>query len=268
MESVFREVKAQIEFYNKQSIDYPAHIHEDMELVFVKQGSCTAVCDGRKYILEKNDCFLAFPNQVHHYTESTQGEYYVLIMKPSRLLSYGELFLEGVPLSAVCCPAPDVVYLLETAYREFKQDGYSRVIGAYLTAMFGKLLRHYRIEKSGIRQDTVLQILAFCAGNYRENVSVADVAENLHISRSSVSHIFSTRLGIHFCDYINALRLADAVELLNNGNYSVTEIAERTGFPTIRTFNRAFLRKYGMSPTDYRKTYGMAAGDKSGLHMP
>lgn len=255
LESVFRQVNAQIEFRLRRNVNFPAHIHEDIELIYVKKGGGTAICDGRKYTLEDNTFFLAFPNQVHYYTECLPGTYYVLILKPSRLLGYNEMFLEGVPMSAVYSPEEqdNTVYLLETAYREFEQDGYSRVIAAYLTAMFGKLLRSYRIEKSSIRQNTVLQILNFCAGHYRENISVGDIAQNLHISRSSVSHIFSARLGIHFCDYINALRLADAVDLLKNGNYSMTEIAERTGFPTIRTFNRAFSRQYGMTPSDYRK---------------
>lgn len=255
METIFRQLKAKIEFHHRHSIDFPAHIHEDIELIYVKKGGCTALCDGRKYALTENTFFLAFPNQVHHYAECVPGEYYVLIMKPSRLLGYAEVFLEGAPVSAVYCPEEEdnTVYLLETAYTEYKQDGYSRVIGAYLTAIFGKLLRHYRIEKSDIRQDTVLQILNFCAGHYRENITVGDIAENLHISRSSVSHIFSARLGIHFCDYLNALRLSDAEELIRNGNYTMTEIAEKAGFPTIRTFNRAFFKQYGMAPTDYRK---------------
>lgn len=266
MQSVFRQIKSQVEFKRQRAITYPAHIHEDIELIYVKKGGCTAVCDGRKYTLADNTFFLAFPNQVHHYSDCVQGEYYVLILKPSRLLSYGEMFLEGAPVSAVYRPeeADNTVYLLETAYTELLRDGYSRVIGAYLTAIFGKLLRHYPIERTGIRQDTVLQILQYCAGHCRESITVGDIAEHLKISRSSISHIFSSRLGIHFCDYINALRLADAVELLTNGNYSVTEIAGIAGFSTIRTFNRAFLRQYGMSPTEYRKVYGVAPDSKTG----
>ena len=256
MENIFRQVKAKIEFYSRHTIDYPAHIHEDMELIYVKKGCCSAFCGGKKYALEAGSLFLAFPNQVHHYTECVPGEYYVLILKPTRLLSYGEVFLEGEPLSAVCKPDVKTVYLLETAYEEFHQDGYSKIIAAYLTAMFGKLLKYYSIESTGVRQDTVLQILNYCAGHYREAISVADIANNLHLSRSSVSHIFSSRLGIHFCDYINALRLTDATDLLKNGNYSVTQVAETCGFPTIRTFNRAFLKQFGTSPSVYRKTNG------------
>lgn len=253
MENIFRQVQTDILFKVQKNVTYPAHIHEDIELIYVKKGSCTAFCDGVRYALKENSLFLVFPNQVHHYTECLPGEYYLLILKPSRLLSYGEVFAEGLPLSAVCHPGADVVNLLETAYGEFCQDGYSRIIAAYLTALLGKLLKYYSLENSSIRQDTTLQILNFCANHYRENLSVSDIAGSLHISRSSVSHIFSCRLGIHFCDYINALRLADAAELIRNGNYSMTEIANRTGFSTIRTFNRAFYKQYGMAPSHYRK---------------
>lgn len=248
-------MKSKIRFRLQHGVNYPAHIHEDIELIYVKKGHCVAFCDGRKYVLEENTYFLVFPNQVHHYAECVPGEYYVLVLKPSRLLGYGEVFLEGVPTSAVCCleENDNTVYLMESAYEEFRRDGYSRIIAGYLTVIFGKLLKHCNIEKNGIRQDTVLQILEFCARHYREDISETDVMEELHISRSSVSHIFSSRLGMHFCDYISALRLADAVELLKNGNYSMTEIARKTGFPSIRTFNRAFLKQYGMSPSAYKK---------------
>ena len=255
MKSVFREVRPQIMFRPRTSVDFPAHIHEDIELIYVKKGRCAAFCDGRKYILEDNTFFLVFPNQAHHYAESVRGEYFLLVLKPSRLLSYSEVFLEGVPTCAVCQPKENdnTVFLLTSAYQEFQQDGDSKIISGYLTILLGKLLKYYTIESSGVRQDTILQILDYCAGHYRENISVADIAAHLHISRSSVSHIFNSRLGIHFCDYINALRLTDSVDLLKNGSYSMTEIADMTGFPSIRTFNRAFAKQYGMAPSLYKK---------------
>ena len=79
------------------------------------------------------------------------------------------------------------------------------------------------------------------------------VAERLQVSRSCVSHIFSDRIGVNFREYINSLRISEAEELLRNRSYSVTEVANRAGFPTIRTFNRAFQKKHGISPGQYRK---------------
>lgn len=258
MEKVFREIKKKLQFQSRRSLDFSAHIHEDIELVYVKKGGGKAFCDGKKYILCENSFFLVFPNQVHYYAEDTLGEYIVLIIKPSRLLSYNDIFLDWEPVSALYCFSENsddnLLYLLETALKEFARDGHSPIIDAYLTAFFGKLLKFYDIEKSRVSRDTVLQILRYCSMHYKENITVGEIANQLHISRSCVSHIFSSRLAINFCDYINSLRLFDAVQLLEGKNYSITEISDMSGFATIRTFNRAFLKQYGISPSAYRKS--------------
>ncbi len=258
MEQIFREIKTKLQFQKRSSLNFSTHVHEDIELVYIKKGVGTAFCDGKEYPLTDRSFFLVFPNQTHHYIESKGGEYFVLIVKPSSLLSYNEVFLEGAPTAALLelreQEDDNTVFLMETAYAEYRRDGYSPVIDAYITALFGKLLQFYTIEKSSLSRDTVLQILQYCACHYKEPLTVEDLARALHISRSSVSHIFSLRIGVNFCDYINALRLADAEQLLKSNNYSVTEIAGMVGFSTIRTFNRAFLKKHGISPSRYRKS--------------
>lgn len=256
MKEFFREIKTNPVFSCRSSLNFSAHIHEDIELVYVRKGGGYAYCNGKGYLLKPGCFFVAFPNQVHRYTDCAQGEYVVLIIKPSALLSYGELFLEGEPASAVWeakGQEDQTVLLLEMALEEYRQEGDSPIIRSYLTALFGKLLRHYPIEKNPLSGDTVLEILQYCAEHYREEISVRAIAGELHISCSSVSHIFSLRIGMNFCDYINGLRLSDAVDLLKNKSFSITEVAERSGFSTIRTFNRAFLKQYGVSPSLYRK---------------
>lgn len=258
MQQIFRETKSRIDFRKVSVPDFPAHIHDDIELIYVKSGSGTAYCDGKKYILTSNSWFLVFPNQVHHYGGFEKGDYLLLIMKPSNFLRYNEIFMKGVPDSALYrfpeAEDDGIGYLLETAYREYVRDGYSDVIAAYLTALFGKLIPFYNIEKSSSLRDNVLKILQYCANHYKEDLTVEMVAQTLSISRSCVSHIFSTRISMNFCDYVNCLRLAEAEKILKNKNYSITEVANMSGFPTIRTFNRAFLKKHGVSPSVYRKS--------------
>jgi len=257
MQNIFRETKSKIALWKNQGLNFPAHQHDDIELVYVKKGCGEAFCDGKRYLLQAGDWFLVFPNQVHHYAAFGPGEYIVLILKPSDLLRYDGLFLQGVPANPVCRKDDGTVYLLETAYREYIQDGYSDIIAAYLTALIGKLLRFYSIEKTRYPRDNVLKIMEYCGKHYKEELTVDSVAESLGISRSCVSHIFGTRISMGFCDYVNSLRLAEAEELLPNGNYSITEVANLAGFPTIRTFNRAFLKKHGISPSAYRKNQGV-----------
>lgn len=258
MSEIFREIKNKLIFKNEKELNFPAHIHDDIELVFVKKGGGTAYCDGKKYTLSENSFFLVFPNQVHHYSDCPEGEYVLIIIKPSVLRSFKGVFEEGVPSSALWhfeqnCD-DNIVCLLDMAMKDYIRYGDSLIIEAYLTALFAKLLNFYNIEKTRTSPQTILQILQYCTAHYKENITVHSVAETLHISRSTVSHIFSSRLSINFCDYINSLRLIEAEQLLKNKNYSITEISYLCGFSTIRTFNRAFLKRYGISPSDFRKS--------------
>ena len=255
MEKVFRQIKKEIIFGSRKTLDFPAHMHDDIELVYVKNGGGVAYCDGERYTLSENSFFMVFPNQVHHYSECVEGEYILLIVKPVVLLSYTDVFEQCVPRHAVWHfdkgSDDNTVYLMELAMKEFERDGYSTVIEAYLTALFGKLFEFCKPQKKRSSHDIALQILQYCAKHYKGDITVEDVANALHISRSSVSHIFGSRFSMNFCDYINSLRLADAVKLLKTKDYSMTEISYMCGFSTIRTFNRAFLKKYGVPPSKY-----------------
>ena len=259
-EKVFREisdVKGSLHFKFEKKIDFFAHIHEDIELVYVKHGEATAFCNGVKYKLVDNSFFMVFPNQIHHYVDSVKGDYIVLKINPAQLLAFNNIFLEGEPISALWHfnegEDDNTAYLIELAFWEFRRDGHSPIIDAYLTALFGKLFKFYEIEKGKVSRDTVLKILQYCSEHYKDHITVGDVANDLSISRSTVSHIFSARLGINFCEYVNSLRLSEAELLLKNMNYSVTEISDIAGFSDVRTFNRAFLKRHGISPSVYRK---------------
>lgn len=255
MEKIFREIKSQIYFNQKNNINFPAHIHDDIELVYIKKGNGIAWCDGKSYSLTNGDWFLVFPNQVHRYVDFITGDYFVLIIKPTQLLRYQQVFSTGAPRNAAHHFQDDntFTFLLETSLQEFLREGFSEIIAAYLTALFGKLLPHFPVVKSGYQRDNVLKILEYCSVHYKEDLTVESVAAQLQLSSSCVSHIFSDRISMHFNDYVNSLRLSEATEILKNPDYSITEVANLSGFPTIRTFNRAFQKHYGMTPTAYRK---------------
>lgn len=255
MKNVYRETrKGGINFFMSRNPDFPPHVHEEIELVYVKRGDGTAFCDGKRYDLSKNDFFIAFPNQVHSYSGFEAGEYLVLILMPSQLFRYSSIFMCGHPRSAVFKDVDaDATYLFDAAYREFRAEGASGVLRAELTAFFGKLVKYCEMEKSRLPSDGVFKILEYCGEHYREAITVEDVARAVGFSRSHVSHIFGERLNISFCEYINSLRLNDAEQLLRLGNYTVTEISDIAGFPTIRTFNRVFRTTHGVSPSEYRK---------------
>ena len=76
--------------------------------------------------------------------------------------------------------------------------------------------------------------------------------QELHISKYYISHLFSDKLHISFNDYVNSLRVSHACRYLRDGTLSVTEVAAKVGFGTLRTFNRAFSKQIGCTPSAYR----------------
>lgn len=254
MNNIFREIKTKLYLSRDSNINFAPHIHDDIELVYVVRGSGSAFCDGKHYTLSDGSLFLVFPEQIHSYSDCTDGEYILLVINPSRLLYLEEFFRTMIPVSALGTATPALARLLSEALEEFQNCADSCVVDGYLTAFFGKLCQSIPMQTSPVSNDTVSQILQYCSHHFRDEISARDLCDRLHISPSYISHLFRNRLKISFPEYMNALRLNKALPLLREPGLNMTTVAERAGFPTIRTFNRAFRKKHGMSPLAYRKT--------------
>ena len=62
----------------------------------------------------------------------------------------------------------------------------------------------------------------------------------------------NNRLNMGFNDYINSIRVSNACKYLKKTELSITEISDVVGFNTMRTFNRAFQKQLGVTPSEYR----------------
>jgi AraC-like DNA-binding protein len=92
---------------------------------------------------------------------------------------------------------------------------------------------------------------------YRQYTLSRDgLAERLYINRHNLDDAFQHCFGMHYAEYINELRLRDAVAMLEQSDLSVLEISEKAGFGTLRTFQRQFTAQYNMSPKNYRAATG------------
>jgi xylan 1,4-beta-xylosidase len=96
-------------------------------------------------------------------------------------------------------------------------------------------------------------IVAFCSANYNKELSLSMLEEHLHLNRYYISHLFNDKLGLRFNDYINAMRLSEACRRLIHSDDTITSISDQVGFATLRTFNRAFVKRLGISPSEYRR---------------
>lgn len=92
-----------------------------------------------------------------------------------------------------------------------------------------------------------------------ENLSIDDIAQAVHLTRSHFSRLFKGHFGVTPHEYVTKLRLRNAEVLLTNSEYSISQIANSLNFPDIYSFSKLFKKHYRRSPSEYRqlaeKTY-------------
>ena len=81
-------------------------------------------------------------------------------------------------------------------------------------------------------------------------LSIADITQELGISRSLLHIKMKTFFNISMTDYIKKCRMTMACELFKKG-YKVSETAYRAGYSDPNYFSKVFKRTFGISPSDY-----------------
>lgn len=237
------------------------HLHREMELIFCTAGRTVAYADSARYELEAGDVFLTFPNQIHSYETQQKECFRIFQIKPDLIPELLDVFEMAVPQSAVIHDAAREPRLCALAEAVAEVCGYSdaypyrdQLLHGYLLALFSELLGRMRLDVTHLSDSGALRsIVAYCSRNYNKELSLAILEENLHLNRYYISHLISGKLGLRFNDYVNSLRISEACRRLIYTDESITDISTRVGFNTLRTFNRAFVKQMGMTPSEYRK---------------
>ncbi len=103
------------------------------------------------------------------------------------------------------------------------------------------------------RNETIEQVCAYLAANYRQKFSLTEVAARFYLSPYYLSRLFRRVTGQSIVDYLNNRRIEAAQKLLETTELSISAIAEQTGFASAAHFRRVFREVMDISPLQYRK---------------
>jgi transcriptional regulator GlxA family with amidase domain len=99
--------------------------------------------------------------------------------------------------------------------------------------------------------------------NLADRLSGRTVAEVACLEQSAFSKAFKRKIGLTFRDFAECLRLSRAIEEMLKADQSLTEIALTVGFVSLTNFERAFRRRFGVTPSAYRDQLLQERGLKS-----
>jgi AraC-like DNA-binding protein len=86
------------------------------------------------------------------------------------------------------------------------------------------------------------------------DLNLLALSAKLDIPQRSLSEVIHVRFQQNFYDYINSFRIKEAQDLLKDSNQTVLEVLYNVGFNSKSSFNTAFKKITGLTPSVYRKT--------------
>ncbi|MBZ4646286.1 MAG: two-component system, response regulator YesN [Petroclostridium sp.] len=99
----------------------------------------------------------------------------------------------------------------------------------------------------------VQKCMQYIEQHFMEEISLETVAEAIYFSPCYFSSIFKHHTGMTFSQYLSQLRIKKALELLENTDYKVYEIASKVGYKDDKYFYRVFKKEFGVTPDEYRR---------------
>lgn len=244
--------------------DFGARLHSGVEIVLLYGGETKVWIENREAVIAKEgDAIIIFPNQQYRFETQVKEKYVSIMADIRRLGEFLSVLSSYTPTHNVIKGAANDAEICELAkniiktYAEDKSDYRDTVLKGYVTAILGKILSITELRKNNIanspKNDTLGEIVAYCNSHFCEKLSLEMLERELHISKYYISHVINEKLGEGFNEYLNSLRINEASRLLVESDKSIKEISSEVGFGTVRSFDRAFLRKKGETAREYRK---------------
>lgn len=252
--------------------DVARHWHESLELLFVLTGEVTVLTGDKQTTLQPDDILLINGNVIHE----LHSDGCVLIAVQIKLSKFdipqtvvNQLYFD---CNSITHPVPErferIKRLITSMLQFDTADSEMLFRGRTLAyALLGELAQNFKAEKPVAELNThkhlerMNNILRYIGEHCHEQLTLGQLAEQEHLSTPYLSSFFEKHMGVNFTTYYTNLRLERAMHDLLYTDITVEQVAAKNGFSDPRAYVRAFKKKYGVLPSQYRKT--AAAPDAS-----
>ncbi len=264
----------------------PSHWHDDMEIIYLLNGSATVFLEGRPHTLVTGD-FIVIDAGMIHESQCTRSYMQIVIrireglvqslMGGSRdfriLCSRSDLTRDTLPRYLEICSllrqlAPlyiqqprgymiksnalvlDVLYLL-TSF--FSVSFPPAETAAALTLRQQEAVDSARRTFSHPAQLRAREIVRYIDSHYAEPLSLDEIAAHFGLNSEYFSRMFRRTFGIPFTHHLHHVRLVHIYHDICTTDEPVMAVAEKHGFTNYKLFGRLFREFYGKTPREVRR---------------
>ncbi len=256
---------------------YPLHWHDEMEIIYITEGTGIITAQASKYTLHSKDMMILPPQTLHsieqagnnkmeyfnilfsfsllqnNTTDDCYQKYYLPFFDHSRI--FPTLLTGSESLNQLLLP-----YVKDLIEHRKQGSSYELMVKSDLLAILHHLYQ-YSTPSNDIElsrrntYDKVKKLLTYIQENYNNSIPIQQAADICGFSKSHFMKLFKDLTGTGFTQYLKDYRLEIAANQLIETNQKIIEISENTGFHNPSYFTRSFFQKYGVTPSDYRRSY-------------
>ncbi|WP_088825516.1 AraC family transcriptional regulator [Listeria goaensis] len=259
---------------------YP-HWHKEIEIIYVLRGSLNLGVNDVPIQMNAGEIQIINGGDVHYFLGSPNSERIVIQFdlaffqqdkKSDEQADLRRLFQTCVSSSRHWDdPIRSKIRELILAIHEEEQkqkDGFEYATKAKMLEMLVLLYREVpkneaipdnlfqgeAVLKSQETLEMLDEIFSYIEQRYKEPIALQEMADLTGFSTYYFTKFFKRNTGMTFVTFLNDYRLNKAKWILINEAYPITEVAEMTGFSSVKTFHHAFKRAMGIAPLKFRKT--------------
>lgn len=244
----------------RRSVKRPVqmHLHEYFELEIVLSGSGEQNLNGSVYPLRPGTIYFITPIDFHAVTPTEELEVLNVAFAESlispQLQSHFLNRREDLIFSSRE-EADGMVMLIGRLQQECDRlDGFAADARKHLLELLmfpiARNVRDTDLQRPSSHR--VQDSMRYLFRHFREDVTLASVAEKSGYTPNYFSHLFHESCGIRFVDFLTQLRLNYARTMLLTTTLPVSQIAQSSGFSSPSNFFRAFRKETGLSPLEFR----------------
>lgn len=267
-------------FLNEGSYPASHHWHDEIEIIYMIKGGVKVGVNNKTYNLKEGDILLISSGDIHYFLPEYNHSNRVVIQFN---LSIFDNFFSVINERKEIRPLFDRSKRLSSDWHikvkqemekqingiieeyNCKSPGYKLALKARLYDLIVLLIRKVPIENLTSEEENkhrevlnrLENVFQYVENNYGLEISLTDAAKQAGFSVYHFTRFFKQNTGITFIKYLNTFRITKAEWLLLNNDLSITEIAYRCGFNSVKTFNRVFKELKSLSPTEYIKKQKM-----------
>lgn len=247
--------------YNHRNNDDILHWHENIEILYFLDGNCSVVNGNEEINAQKDDIIIINSEAIH-------GIHFHNNFSDFILVHLDHTFCESMGFNTsdvrfrkkiIDKEISDLItHALEEQQK--KDEFYQESVKITLLSVLLRLFRNYTVkdskeEKSNNKVRLTKKIIKYINKHFDETVTIEEIEKYCQYSRFYISRAFKEITGITIMTYLNDVRIEKAKSLLENGNFSISEIATSCGFVSQSYFGKVFKKAENISPLDYKNKH-------------